>query len=138
MPNAFAETLRHRREELGMTQANVARRSGVTPEAIHLFETGKRFPDLDRVPRLAAVLQLDEAALCRLALENTAPVFYSALVEEEVPAGEVAGSDPKDRVVVETDREGAHLVRVIQLLDSQTRHHLSELATELASANGRR
>ena len=139
MPNPFARALRRRRIELGLTQAEVAGPCGVTPEAVTLYEKGKRFPDLERVPRLAAVLELESDALGRLLLQEQAPLFYADLVGEELPKKEaLAGENPENRVLVELDREDAAWVKQLRQMDSRTRLHLREIADRLAQSAARR
>jgi transcriptional regulator with XRE-family HTH domain len=76
----FGELIRQRREQLGMSQTEVARRVGIgSPEFVGMVETGKRPVPLDRVPALAEALQLDRVNLCKEALSERHPVLYHAL-----------------------------------------------------------
>ena len=136
MPTPFGDFIRTRRTQLGLTQRQVAQSVGVTPECITLIEAGRRQPELERVPRLADALQTDRQALCRLALECRAPVFYYELVG--TPGFDLLtlieddeGADHQ-RVLIELDRDDAEWVRQVRLLDCQTRHHLREIAERLA------
>lgn len=43
------------REKQGMSQAELARRSGITPAGIHRLETGKRSPHLTTLLRILSV-----------------------------------------------------------------------------------
>ena len=80
----FGDLIRQRREQLGLSQTEVARRVGIgSPEFIGMVEVGKRPIPLDRVPRLAAVLELSGPDLCKLALSERHPVLYHALFEGE-------------------------------------------------------
>ncbi len=79
MHTKLKKLIRERREALGLTQADLARYLGVQPEFICLIEGGRRRPDLDRLPRLAEVLDLDAGRLCRLAIYERAPRCYAAL-----------------------------------------------------------
>ena len=83
MPNrfegGFSRLIRHRREELDLTQSEVAEKVGVTPDCITLFELGYRRPDLDRIPALADALKLNRRQLCRQALQERAPELYRQL-----------------------------------------------------------
>jgi transcriptional regulator with XRE-family HTH domain len=58
MPTEFAERLRKIREEKGLTQAELAQRSGLQPSAIAHFEAGRRSPSLDNLRRLADALSV--------------------------------------------------------------------------------
>ena len=86
MPNrfegAFSHLIRRRREELNMTQSEVARQVGLTTDAITLVELGYRRLDLDRIPALADALKLNRRQLCRQALQERAPELYRQLFRE--------------------------------------------------------
>lgn len=76
----LARILRQRREQLQLTQADVARALDIqSSEFIGLVENGQRRLDLNRVPQLAGVLKLDTETLCRLALFEAAPQFALSL-----------------------------------------------------------
>jgi transcriptional regulator with XRE-family HTH domain len=65
--SALAETLRVRREEVGLSQAQLAARIGVGQQAVSRWERGEAVPRPARVVALADALALDPAALHRLA-----------------------------------------------------------------------
>jgi transcriptional regulator with XRE-family HTH domain len=71
--------LRRRRQQLHMIQADVAERLDVTPEAVTLWEGGRRRMELSKIPRLARVLQIDPKELCAKALQEYHPAFFQAL-----------------------------------------------------------
>jgi transcriptional regulator with XRE-family HTH domain len=77
--STFSHLIRHRREELSLTQAEVAGKIGVTADCITLVELGYRRLDLDRIPTLADALKLDRRHLCREALKARAPQLYQEL-----------------------------------------------------------
>jgi transcriptional regulator with XRE-family HTH domain len=85
--NGFAklslrEIIRRRRQDLGLTQLDVARATGIaSPDFISLVEKGVRRLDLDRIPQLVQLLRLDAVELCKLALEEQYPVLTAALVK---------------------------------------------------------
>ena len=81
---AFSRLIRCRREELNLTQAEVAEQVGLTTDAITLVELGYRRLDLDRIPALADALQLNRRKLCRQALQERAPELYRELFRERV------------------------------------------------------
>jgi transcriptional regulator with XRE-family HTH domain len=73
--------MRRRREELGLTQVDVARAVGVSSgDFISLVEKGIRKLDLDRMPRLAEVLQSDPVEVSRVALQEQYPLLATVLV----------------------------------------------------------
>ena len=53
------EHIREIRKQRGMTQAQLAEKSGVAAISIHQYETGKRNPQLAQLIRIAAVLGFD-------------------------------------------------------------------------------
>jgi len=84
MPTFTAEEplnalLRRRRLELGLLQAEVAEDLDVSPEAVTLWEAGRRRMELSKLPRLAAVLQIDPKELCAKALAEFHPLFFASL-----------------------------------------------------------
>jgi transcriptional regulator with XRE-family HTH domain len=50
--------VRHRREELGITQAQLAERAGLQQPAVARFETGGTMPTIPMLERLADALGL--------------------------------------------------------------------------------
>lgn len=52
------EVLRSRREELGLTQAHLASRLGVSQPTIHRWETGENEPNGRALARLMKLLRL--------------------------------------------------------------------------------
>jgi transcriptional regulator with XRE-family HTH domain len=51
--------LRRRREELRLLQAQVAEALRVSPHCVTLWQAGRRRMELSKIPRLAAVLDLN-------------------------------------------------------------------------------
>ena len=60
-----AAVIRQRRQQLNLTQAEVADKLGVTADCITLAELGYRRLDLDRMQALADALNLNRRQLCR-------------------------------------------------------------------------
>ncbi len=79
MTSDFSRFLRRRRDELELTQAEIAQACGLTEMSITLVEAGRRRLSLERVPRLAAALQVPPAELCLLALRCRYPELTAAL-----------------------------------------------------------
>jgi transcriptional regulator with XRE-family HTH domain len=52
----LGERIKERREELGLTQLQLARALGVTPQHISVIEKNKRAPSLDSLAKLAQEL----------------------------------------------------------------------------------
>jgi transcriptional regulator with XRE-family HTH domain len=59
----IGQYVKARREELGVNQEELAKRIGVTPTTISLYESGKRKPDLDTLKQIATVLKTSLAFL---------------------------------------------------------------------------
>ena len=74
--------LRRRRQELRLSQADLAEALDVSPECITLWEAGRRRMELSKLPHIAAVLQLDARRLCALALAQFHPLVYASLFGE--------------------------------------------------------
>jgi transcriptional regulator with XRE-family HTH domain len=71
--------LRNRRKELSLFQGQIAERLHVTPECIAQWECGRRRMELSRLPRIAAVLQIDARELCIKALAEFHPLLFATL-----------------------------------------------------------
>ena len=71
--------LRRRRKQLGLVQSDVAEALRVSPECVTLWEAGRRRMELSKIPRLAAILELDAKELCAKALAEFHPAFYATL-----------------------------------------------------------
>ena len=66
MTNQVGETVRSRREALGMTQRSLAEKLGVEASHIAFIESGRRKPSLKLIGRLADVLGIDRQKLLLL------------------------------------------------------------------------
>ena len=62
---ATSRLFRERRESLGLSMNEVARRTGLSQQAVSFFERGMRMPTLDTLLRIAAALDLDLADALR-------------------------------------------------------------------------
>ena len=56
VPGIFSERLRRTREDKGLSQGDLAHKSGLQPSAISHFESGRRSPSFDNLKRLADAL----------------------------------------------------------------------------------
>ena len=79
MTDEFTRFLRRRRNELSKTQAEIAQACGLTVMSITLVEAGRRRLALERIPRLAAALQVPAGELGLLALRCRYPQLTEAL-----------------------------------------------------------
>jgi transcriptional regulator with XRE-family HTH domain len=77
--------LQRRRQELKLTQAEVAGALHLSPVAITHWESGSRRMDLAKLPRIAAVLRLDPKELCAKALSEFYPGVFASLLNAAEP-----------------------------------------------------
>jgi len=75
----FCEWIRRRRLQLRLKQSQIADELRVTEESIAHWESGRRRPELNKIPRLAAALHVDPRELCRKVLDEWHPAFYDSL-----------------------------------------------------------
>jgi transcriptional regulator with XRE-family HTH domain len=62
--NPFSVHLARLMTEAGLTQADIARRSGCSKSAVSRFVSGERTPDVDVAVRLAKALGVPVCELC--------------------------------------------------------------------------
>ena len=60
----------NKRKKLGLSQAKLAEKADVTDNYIALIETGKRFPSVEMIERIADVLQKDTVELFALKYDD--------------------------------------------------------------------
>lgn len=58
MPVSFGERLRKVREDKGLSQSDLAHKTGFQPSAISHFESGRRSPSFENLKRLADALSV--------------------------------------------------------------------------------
>lgn len=58
MPKEFKDLLRDTRESKGLSQAELAQKTGFQPSAISHFESGRRAPSFDNLRKLADALSV--------------------------------------------------------------------------------
>jgi transcriptional regulator with XRE-family HTH domain len=75
----FSDWIRQRRLELRRKQSDLAAELHVTDEAVGHWESGRRRPELNKIPRLAAALKVSSRDLCCKALDEWYPAFYDGL-----------------------------------------------------------
>ena len=56
--SGFPDNLKRAREIKGLSQTELAKRSGLQPSAVSHFETGRRAPSFDNLKRLADTLEV--------------------------------------------------------------------------------
>ncbi len=75
--------LRQRREKLNLKQADIAEQLRVTPVTVGHWEGGQRRIMIDKLPRLARILEVDARTLCGMALRDFHPAVYAVLFQCE-------------------------------------------------------
>jgi transcriptional regulator with XRE-family HTH domain len=88
--NHFSHFIRSRRHQLNLTQQEVADALGVTSDFIGLVELGYRRLDLDKIPQLADVLNVESVGLSLWALRDRAPQLYQTIFNFEPQCGGVS------------------------------------------------
>jgi transcriptional regulator with XRE-family HTH domain len=81
----LAEFVRQRRKALQLKQADIAAAMRVEPESVRNWETERRRIELDKLPRLAAILEVNPKDLGRLALFEWHPCFHCAMFGSDPP-----------------------------------------------------
>lgn len=66
-------TIKEKREQLGITQAELAKEMGVDQSAVCLWETGKTLPRAKLLPRLAGLLKCSIDELMKTDVSRSDP-----------------------------------------------------------------
>lgn len=61
----FSERIKTQRKNLGMTQADVAKKLFVTRQTVSSWENGKSYPDLDMLVKISDVYKVSVDSLLR-------------------------------------------------------------------------
>ena len=103
----FSDWIRQRRLQLRLKQAEIAAELRVEPESVGHWESSRRRPELNKIPRLAAVLKTSPRELCCKALDEWFPSVYDALFGGDrdsgrklLPAATPDGSTLEGAVIV--------------------------------------
>ena len=64
------EHMREARKKAGLTQAQLAEKSGVATISIHQYETGKRTPRLEQLVYIASALEIDPSEFASFASDD--------------------------------------------------------------------
>src|SRR5664279_6141672 len=81
---SVAELIRQRREDLGLSQEDIARQLMVTSDFVGLCERGMRKIGLERIPRLAEILEVNAKDLALMALSKEAPELAQVMLQGKV------------------------------------------------------
>ncbi len=104
----FAANLRKRAEELGISNAEVARRAGLSERRYGNYVTGRREPDLATLVRIASVLATTPNDLLATSSEENAPKELTR--QRAIAALAVLESDDLERVAVMVEALAAQRV----------------------------
>ena len=96
--DTFAKNLRRRAEELGISNAEAARRAGLSDRRYGNYVSGRREPDLATLVRIAQVLETTPNALLGIDIPPKAAGRKKALRDKIASA--VSALDDKDREVL--------------------------------------
>jgi transcriptional regulator with XRE-family HTH domain len=96
--DTFANNLRRRAEELGISNAEAARRAGLSDRRYGNYVSGRREPDLATLVRIAKVLETTPNALLGIDTPSKATGKGNALRDKIASA--VGALDDKDREVL--------------------------------------
>jgi transcriptional regulator with XRE-family HTH domain len=133
--------VRHIREDLGMSQAELARRAGVARNTIVLIEAGKRRPSVRLLEKIARELRTEPADLVRERDPTQIQTWEDILLlmlyvfkerGEGAPAASreehlAAPPETSPFAGLEEDRHGAEATRWIDYLDQVTDRWLPQL-----------
>ena len=78
----FGQMIAERRKAVGMTQAELAERMGITDKAVSKWERDLSYPDISSVPHLAEVIgvSIDELMTCRTAADGKSGAGATSIV----------------------------------------------------------
>ena len=76
------EKIKHLREQMGMTQAELARRLGITRSSVNAWELGISVPSTQYVVELAGIFRVSTDFL--LGMDGSASVSVSGLTETDI------------------------------------------------------
>jgi transcriptional regulator with XRE-family HTH domain len=103
---SFGSVISHRREEMGLTKREVARRIGFTDSMLARTERGERSPDIKYLSLIARTLRIELGALSMLFLRERVPRVYAALIETPSIQNKIDGLplDLRETVIEMIDR----------------------------------
>lgn len=118
--NPLGEHLRARREELGLSQPELERRSGVRQQAISLYEKGRRIPSLVTLGLLGGALDMP--------VDELDALRQRSIKTKQAPSKKTIKNETDD------EQQMAYLRRAMEELSRQ----MSELQAGIAELEIRR
>ena len=126
----FGAVVRHFRQKKGLTQSELSKALGhSTPEWAGMAEAGQRKIQLDEIPQLAAVLQLNARDLAKRALREYHPALAGALFYGQPDDHEVPG--PAIGQAADLLPASAALARAFQKLKPKQRQIITSMVEAL-------
>jgi transcriptional regulator with XRE-family HTH domain len=104
----FAARLRQRAEELGITNAEAARRSGLSEGRYAHYVSGDREPDLATLVRIAAALETTPDRLLTVDAKKAEPSRRAVLRDRLSSAAKALTEKDLELVVVQTEALARH------------------------------
>ena len=98
----FAQNLRKRAEEIGLTHAEVARRAGLSDRRYGNYVTGVREPDFSTLMKIASVLGTSPNELFGFGAEQT-PSSVALLQGRLAAAAAILSEDDLELLMVEAE-----------------------------------
>ena len=94
------KTIRQLRQERGWTQFELALQVGVQPQAVYLWERGRRLPQVPQLRKLGSLFGIcsDEIVLLESPDEAPAPAAHRARADRH-PGEHIPGRSPDGRAV---------------------------------------
>jgi phage repressor protein C with HTH and peptisase S24 domain len=154
MATPLSKRLRTRQQELGFSDADVARRLGITQRRYNNYAAGHREPPIDIVARLCSILRMDPAdilgvkrgdtkdvddALVRIeTLDVQASAGGGSLVEREDVTGHVVFQKEWLRRLTTTPEVKLKVIEVDGDSMSQTLHAGDQVLVDLLQRNPKR
>ena len=94
----FAQNLKEKRHKIGITQAELAEKAGVSTHHIAMIEIARNYPTLELIERIAEVLNIEvyELFLAKPMPENAMKQLHDSLV---VDLKKVVGESVKDAMI---------------------------------------
>jgi transcriptional regulator with XRE-family HTH domain len=121
----IGDEVRRRREELGLTGAELATKASMAPSAVSQIETGKRTPSSTSVMKLAAALGVEVGELYpkgtrQLSLEELPTFSREDLSEAGLANLEAVQRGEKPQAFIE-DTDETVTLRIVRLMDENDR-----------------
>jgi len=127
----FKDILTQRREELGLTQAEVARALGLrSAEYIGMLERGIRTLELSKVPLMADVLKMERIDLIRISMFEQLPLVANTVFGKGVRYAPVHRMKHVETSTVTVSEEAKEVLDRLYALPSDVRADIVSLISK--------